>query len=160
MRWNISSILYFQVLSFPLSWIKQLAGKTIDCYRKYYPFSTLNKTMKSKNFKNGKKSQSNFEYIKIIFFTKYNRHVLKDKISSRTKQFISEVLLNLNCRIYKIHIKPNYVLLIIGKPVKLETPRLMGRVKSISSVQLRREFPELVEQCKKALWAGKYRILD
>ena len=115
--------------------------------------------MKLKNVKNGKKSQSNYEYIKIIFFTKYNRHVLNDKISSRAKQLISEVLLNLNCRIYKVHIKPNYVFLIIGKPPKLETSRLMGRVKSISSVKLRREFPELVERTKKALWAVKYRLL-
>jgi REP element-mobilizing transposase RayT len=116
--------------------------------------------MKSKNVKNGKKLQSNYEFIKIIFFTKYNRHVLNDKISSRATQLISEVLLSQNCRIYKIHIKPNYVLLIIGKPVKLETPKLMGRVKSISSVQLRREFSQLVERTPKALWAVKYKVLD
>ena len=115
--------------------------------------------MKSKNVKNGKKSQSNYEYLKIIFFTKYNRYVLNEPISSRAKQLISEVLLNLNCRIYKVHIKPNYVFLIIGKPVKLETSSLMGRVKSISSVQLRREFPELVKRTPKALWAVKYRVL-
>jgi len=115
--------------------------------------------MKSKNVKNGKKSQSNFEYIKIIFFTKYNRHVLNDKISSKVKQLISETLLNLNCRICKIFIKPNYVFLIIGNPAKLETSRLMGRVKSISSVKLRRKFPELVEKCPKALWARKFKVL-
>ena len=117
-------------------------------------------TMKSKNVKNGKKSQNNYEYIKIIFFTKYNRHILNEKIGSRAKQLISEVLLNLNCRIYKIHIKPNYVFLIIGKPAKLEISRLMARVKSISSVKLRREFNELVERTPKALWAVKYRVLD
>jgi putative transposase len=116
--------------------------------------------MKSKNFQNGKNSQNNYECTKIIFFTKYNRHVLNDNISSRTKQLISEVLLNLNCRIYKIHIKPNFVFLIVGKPSNLATSRLMGRVKSISSVKLRREFPELVERTPKALWAVNYRVLD
>ena len=119
----------------------------------------MNKTMKSKNVNNGKRSQINYEYLKIIFFTKYNRHVLNDTISSRAKQLISEVLLDLNCRIYKVHIKPNFVFLILGKPAKLETSKLMGRVKSISSVKLRREFPELVERTKKALWAVKYRVL-
>ena len=116
--------------------------------------------MKSKNVKNGKKSQRNYEYMKVIFFTKYNRHVLNETISSRAKQLISEVLLNLNCRIIKVHIKPNYVFLITCKPAKLEISRLMARVKSISSVKLRREFSELVEHTPKALWAGKYRILE
>ena len=117
--------------------------------------------MKLKNVKNGKKSysNSNYEFTKIIFFTKYNRHVLNDPISSRAKQLISEVLLDLNCRIYKVHIKPNFVFLVISKPVNLETYKLMGKVKSISSLNLRREFPELVERTPKALWAVKYRIL-
>jgi REP element-mobilizing transposase RayT len=61
---------------------------------------------------------------------------------------------------WNIRIKPNFVFLIIGKPVNLETSRLMGRVKSNSSLNLRREFPELVERTTKALWAVKYRIID
>jgi REP element-mobilizing transposase RayT len=120
--------------------------------------------MKSKKYKNRKHSQGinkcNYEFIKIIFFTKYNRHLLNEPISSRARQLISEILQNLNCRIYNIHIKPNYVFLIIGKPVELETSRLMGRVKSISSLHLRRECPELVERTPKALWAVKYRVLE
>ena len=116
--------------------------------------------MNSKNVKNGNQTQNKFEYNKIIFFTKYNRHVLNDKIDSRAKQIISEVLLNLNCRIIKVYIKPNYVFLIISKPAKLLVSKLMGRVKSISSLQLRQEFPKLVEQSPKALWAPKYKILN
>jgi len=116
--------------------------------------------MNSKKVKNGKHSQNSYKFTKIIFFTKYNRHVLNDKIGSRARQLISEILLNLNCRIYKIHIKPNFVFLIIGKPVTLETSRLMGKLKSISSLNLRREFPELVERTPKALWAVNYRVFD
>jgi hypothetical protein len=43
------------------------------------------------------------------------------------------------------------VFLVIGKPVNLVISRLMGRIKSISSVKLHREFPELVERTPKAL---------
>jgi putative transposase len=104
--------------------------------------------------------QNGYEYLKIIFFTKYNRYFLVDEISKKARQLVTDILLDLNCRIYKISVKPNYVFLIIGKPVNLDTSELMRQVKGKTSHQLRKEFPVLVEQCRKALWAVRYRVLD
>lgn len=111
--------------------------------------------MISKTFKNRNKKRQNLLYDHIIFHTKYNRPILKGKISSRAKQIIREVLDDLGCEVIEINVQPNHVHLLFGFPPTLPPSKIVNKVKGISSLVLRQEFPILVKKCPKELWIPK-----
>ena len=111
--------------------------------------------MKSKTFKNRNKKPRKMLYDHIIFHTKYNRPMLKGKIRSRAKQIICEVLDDLNCEVIEINVQLNHVHLLFGFPPTLPPSNIVNKVKGISSLVLRREFPILVKTTPKALWMPK-----
>ena len=111
--------------------------------------------MKSKTLKNRNKKPQNLLYDHIIFHTKYNRPMLKGKIRSRAKEIIREVLDDLGCKAIEVNVQPNHVHLLFGFPPTLSPSKIVNKVKGISSLVLRREFPILVKTTPKALWVPK-----
>jgi len=114
--------------------------------------------MKSKTYSNWNKKPGRLLYAHLVFHTKYNRKMLNGKIRDRAEEIISEVLDSLGCESVKIKVHPNYIHILIGYEPKLAMAKIANKVKGVSSCLLRREFPELVKQCEKALWAPKYSI--
>jgi putative transposase len=112
--------------------------------------------MKSKRVSNRKKMSGKVTGIYIIFFTKYNRPLLKGPIQKRTIEIVNDVLEDLGCQLNKIWIYPNRVHLQFEYPPRLAISEIMNRIKGKSSRILRREFPELTKKCKKALWAPRF----
>jgi putative transposase len=114
------------------------------------------KTMKAKAYSNRKPRRMLSG--KIMFHTKYNRPMLKGIIQKRAKEIIQNILEDLGCEVFKIIVHPNYVFIQFSYPPKLSMAKIANKIKGKSSCLLRREFPELVNQCEKALWAPKYGI--
>ena len=109
--------------------------------------------MKSKTFKNRTKKPVGLMYDHMIFHTKYNRKVLVNKIRRRCEEIIRNELDDIDCECVEINIQPNHVHLLVGIPLTRTPSNVAMKVKGVSSYFLRREFPVLVEQIPKALWA-------
>jgi len=92
-------------------------------------------------------------YDHLIFHTKYNRKVLVNKIRRRCEEIIRNVLDDLSCECVEINIQPNHVHILVGIPLTRTPSSIAMKVKGVSSFHLRREFPILVEQIPKHLWA-------
>ncbi len=112
--------------------------------------------MKSKTHSSRKPGRLLYHHL--VFHTKYNRPMLKDKIRIRAQEIILETLDNLGCEVVKINVQPNYIHILLGYPPKLSMARIANKVKGTSSCLLRKEFPILKKQCQKALWAPKYSV--
>jgi len=108
--------------------------------------------MKSKNFKNWNKKPGRLLFDHIVFHTKYNRKMLTGDIRTRAKEIICNILDKNHCKTIQINIQPNHVHLLFGFPPSIAPSNVIRKLKATSSVILRREFPELVEQSRKALW--------
>ncbi len=108
--------------------------------------------MKSKNFKNWNKKQGRLLYDHIVFHVKYNRPMLVDYIAIKAKEIICDLLKDFNCEAIEINVQPNHVHLLFSYPPTIAPSDVVKRVKNMSSTLLRRQFPELVNQCPKALW--------
>jgi putative transposase len=108
--------------------------------------------MKSKNFKNRNKKSGKLLYDHIIFHVKYNRPMLVDHIAIKAKEIICDQLKDLNCEAIELNVQPNHVHLLFGFLPSVAPSHVIRKLKATSSVKLRREFPELVEKCPKALW--------
>jgi putative transposase len=115
--------------------------------------------MKSKKYSNKKRMSGKVSGIYIVFHTKYNRPLLNGPIQKRTKNIIHDVMDDLKCKVEQIRVYPNRVHLQFVYPPRLSISKIMNRVKGKSSCLLRKEFPELVKQSPKALWAPKYRMI-
>ena len=115
--------------------------------------------MKSKKYSNRKNMSGKVSGIYIVFHTKYNRPLLKGPIQKRTKDIIHDVMDDLECGVEQIMVYPNRVHLQFVYPPRLSISKIMNIVKGKSSCLLRKEFPELVRQCPKALWAPKYGMI-
>jgi len=108
--------------------------------------------MKSKNFKNRNKKQGRLLFDHIVFHVKYNKKLLTGDIPARAQEIIKNVLERNHCKLVQINIQPNHVHLLFGFPPSRAPSDIIRKLKATSSVKLRREFPELVEKCPKALW--------
>lgn len=115
--------------------------------------------MKSKKYSHRKNLSGKVTGIYIVFHTKYNRPLLNGSIQSRAKEIINGTLEDLDCGVVQIRVYPNRVHLQFVYPPRLSISNIMFRVKGKSSRILRREFPELIEQCEKALWAPKFGMI-
>jgi putative transposase len=115
--------------------------------------------MKSKKYSNRKNLSGKVSGIYIVFHTKYNRPLLKGSIQSRAREVIHETLEGLDCGVVQIKVYPNRVHLKFVYPPRLSISYIMNKVKGKSSRLLRKEFPELVKQCEKALWAPKFGMI-
>ena len=78
--------------------------------------------------------------------------MLTDNIRNKAKKIICDILDKNHCKVVQINIQPNHVHLLFGFPPSIAPSHIIRKLKATSSVKLRREFPELVEQSKKALW--------
>lgn len=94
-----------------------------------------------------------------MFFTKYNRPILKGPIQDRAKEIIQNDLEDFGCGVVQIKVYPNRVHLKFVYPPRLSISEIMNKVKGKSSRILRKEFPELVKHCPKALWAPKFGMI-
>ena len=115
--------------------------------------------MKSKEYSNRKNLSGKVTGIYIMFFTKYNRPLLKSSIQGRTKELVQQSLEDLGCGVVQIKVHPNRVHLKFVYPPRLAISKIMNKVKGNSSRILRKEYPELVKQNPKALWAPKFGML-
>ena len=109
--------------------------------------------MKSKTFKNRTKKPVSLIYDHMIFHTKYNRKVLLNKIRRRCELIMRNVLDDLACECVEINVQPNHVHLLVGIPLTKTPSNVAMKIKGVSSFHLRKEFPDLVKQIPKALWA-------
>lgn len=114
--------------------------------------------MKSKTYSNRKKKPGRLLNAHLVFHTKYNRQMLNGKIRDRAEEIVRDILDDLACEVLKIKVHPNYIHILFGYSPKLSMAKIANKVKGKSSYLLRREFPELVRQCSKALWAPKYGV--
>ena len=78
--------------------------------------------------------------------------MLTGDIRTRAKEIICNILDKNHCKTIQINIQPNHVHLLFGFPPSIAPSNVIRKLKATSSVILRREFPELVEQSRKALW--------
>jgi putative transposase len=115
--------------------------------------------MKSKEYSNRKNLSGKVSGIYIMFFTKYNRPMLKGPIQDRTKEIGQQSLEDLDCGVVQIKVHPNRVHLQFVYPPRLSISFIMNRIKGTSSRILRKEFPELVKENPKALWAPRYGMV-
>jgi putative transposase len=92
-------------------------------------------------------------YDHMIFHCKYNRKVLINKIRKRCEEIIRNMLDDLGCECVEINVQPNHVHLLVGIPLTMAPSSVAMKVKGVSSFLLRKEFPILVEQIPKHLWA-------
>jgi putative transposase len=115
--------------------------------------------MKSKKYSNRKNMRGKVSGIYIVFHTKYNRPLLNSPIQNRAKDIVLDVLEELKCGVEQIRVYSNRVHIQFVYPPRLSISKIMNRVKGKSSCLLRKEFPELVRQCPKALWAPKYGMI-
>ena len=97
--------------------------------------------------------------IYIVFHTKYNRPLLNGPLQVRAKEIIHKTLEDLDCGVVQIKVYPNRVHLQFVYPPRLAISNIMNKVKGKSSLILRREYPELVKQNPKALWAPRYGMI-
>ena len=109
--------------------------------------------MKSKSFKNRTTKPVGLMYDHMIFHCKYNRKVLINKIRRRCEEIIRTVLDDIDCECVAMNVQPNHVHLLVGIPLTKTPSKVAMKIKGVSSFHLRKEFPNLVEQIPKALWA-------
>ena len=110
--------------------------------------------MKSKNFKNWHKKSGKLLFDHIVFHTKFNRPMLANYIGIKAKTIICDILKDFNCDAIEINVQPNHVHLLFSYPPTIAPSDVVKRVKNMSSTSLRRQFPELVKRCPKALWSS------
>ena len=115
--------------------------------------------MKLKGVVDRKKMNENHVKEHVMFFTKYNRHVLQGKISIRLYEIIPQILDDIHCECHDLSINPNWVRLRFSRPNDLPSSKVMEKVKGISSRRLRKEFPTLKERTPKALWTPSVKHL-
>ena len=109
--------------------------------------------MKSKSFKNRTTKPVGLMYDHMIFHCKYNRKVLINKIRRRCEEIIRTVLDDIDCECVAMNVQPNHVHLLVGIPLTKTPSNVAMKIKGVSSYLLRKEFPILVEQIPKHLWA-------
>ena len=110
--------------------------------------------MKSKNFKNRIKKSGKLLFDHIVFHAKYNRPMLVNNISIKAKKIICDILKDYNCEAIEINVQPNHVHLLFIYPPTIAPANVVKKVKGMSSTLLRKQFPELVKKCPKALWSS------
>ena len=110
--------------------------------------------MKSKKYKNRTKKKDRLLFDHVVFHCKYNRKMLVGEITVKTKQIISEIIRDLKCEVIELNVQPNHVHLLVGYPPSMASAKIVQKVKGISSTILRKQFPELIEKCPKALWSS------
>ena len=92
-------------------------------------------------------------YDHMCWHVKYNRKVLIHNIAVRCEEIIKEVLNNIGCECVIVNVQPNHVHVLVGIPHDKAPSWVTMKMKATSSYLLRREFPILVQQIKKVLWA-------
>jgi putative transposase len=89
----------------------------------------------------------------MVFCTKYRLPLLYGDIAFRCEQIIRSVARKLDVQIIRMAVNPDHVHLFYIYPPKLSPSVIVKKFKNYSSLNLRREFPELKKKLKKHLWA-------
>jgi putative transposase len=88
-----------------------------------------------------------------VFTTKYRMPLLTPEIAERCEQIIRQIARDLNIRIIRMAVNSDHVHIFYIYPPKLSPSVIVKKFKNYSSLNLRREFPELKKKVKKHLWA-------
>ena len=110
--------------------------------------------MKSKKYKNRTNKKDRLLFDHVVFHTKYNRKLLVDYIRIKAKIIICEIIKDYKFQVVEINVQLNHVHLLFSYPPSIASAKIVQRVKGISSTLLRKQLPELVEKCPKALWSS------
>ena len=89
----------------------------------------------------------------LVFCTKYRAPVLTPEIAERCEEIIRSVAKDLNIKIRRMAVNLDHVHIFYVYPPKLSTSYIAMKFKGISSLLLRREFPELQKKIRDHLWA-------
>ena len=91
----------------------------------------------------------------IIWCPKYRRKVLDGIIKERLEELLKSIAIKNQCRIETLEIMPDYVHLFLKGNPKLAVHQIIQRLKGESSIQLKKEFPQLKSQLP-CLWTRSY----
>lgn len=96
----------------------------------------------------------------IIWCPKVRFDVLKNNVEYRLEQIIREICHTYNYKITELEIMPDHVYLFVSAKPTIAPTELVRTYKSISSIQLFKEFPSLKEFCKRSgsLWSKGYFV--
>lgn len=95
--------------------------------------------------------------VHLVFTTKYRRKLLTGDMIDALRASIVSACQKLECDLIEFSGESEHVHLLVQFPPKLSVSVLVNNLKSISSRQVRLQFPELKRQSKgSALWSRSY----
>ena len=89
----------------------------------------------------------------LVFCTKYRKTLLTPKIAKRCEEIIRSVAEDLDVTLFRMAVNEDHVHIFMRYPPKLSISYITMKFKSVSSILLRREFPELKKAVRDHLWA-------
>jgi len=91
-------------------------------------------------------------YYHLIFVVKYRRKVISPEIDDFIKQKIREISDTFDVQILAIESDRDHIHILFKATPKLDIPRYVNALKTITSREIQRKFPEV----KKKLWNGVF----
>jgi len=96
-------------------------------------------------------------YYHLIFVVKYRRKVITPEIDDFLKQKIREISDTFDVEILAIETDKDHVHILFKATPKLDMPRYINALKTITSREIRRKFPEVKEKLwKDVFWSPSY----
>lgn len=89
----------------------------------------------------------------IVLTPKYRGKILKGGVAIDCEREIRWTCKTLDVKILEMAVAEDHVHLFLQFPPKLAPSKMVEKLKSNSSRQLRKKYPHLVKWCPKALWA-------
>ena len=101
-------------------------------------------------------------YYHIVFVTKYRRKVLTEAMRERLHEHFSRLCANAGCELAEFNGETDHVHLLVDANPNIAPSRLVNTLKTISSREIRREFPEQISRFywKPVLWSRAYCIIS
>lgn len=95
--------------------------------------------------------------VHLVFTTKYRRKLLTGEVIDALRASVVSACSKLECELIDLNGESDHVHILLKYPPKLSISVLVNNLKSISSRQVRLQFPELKRQSKgAALWSRSY----
>jgi putative transposase len=92
-----------------------------------------------------------------VWCPKYRRKVLVGKVEARLKALLEEKTKSLGCKIIAFETMPDHVHLFVQATPTIAPNRIFAALKSYTSRELRKEFPELKTRLL-TLWSCSYFV--
>ncbi len=96
----------------------------------------------------------------LVLVPKYRRPLFNNEILTRLEILIKNLLAKWNCPCLEVNGEKDHLHVIFQYTPQIQLSKLVNNLKTVTSRQLKKEFPERFEQFywKDALWSGSYFI--